>query len=90
MSVLIRVPGSLKKWFQGQDEALCHGNTMGDCIEHLEECFPGFKTHLVDENGDISKVIIFLNGDNIRNLKGLATEVKDGDEISIIPLAAGG
>jgi molybdopterin converting factor small subunit len=45
---------------------------------------------LVDDKGGTSSVLIFLNGDNIGRSEGLSTAVKDGDEIYIIPLAAGG
>lgn len=90
MSVIIRVPGSLKDWFQGDDETICQGETMGECLEHLIERFPGLRSRLFDNNGELSSVLVFLNGENILSLEGLATSVKDGDEVGIIPLAAGG
>lgn len=90
MAVIVRVPGSLKDWFQGDDEAICQGETMGECLEHLIERFPDLRDRLFDENGELSSVLVFLNGENILSLEGLATSVKDGDEVGIIPLAAGG
>jgi len=90
MSVIIRVPGSLKDWFQGDDEAVCKGETMGECLEYLIGRFPGLRDRLFDKNSELSAVLVFLNGENILSLGGLATPVKDGDEAGIIPLAAGG
>ena len=91
MDIMIRVPPSLKYWFDGSDETSCHGETIGECIENISQKFPGLKARLLDENGNVSEaIIIFLNGDNINALEGPATQVKEGDEISIIPLAAGG
>jgi molybdopterin synthase sulfur carrier subunit len=90
MPVKIIIPGSLKRWFDGKNEYSCRGERIIDCIDCLEERFPGVKEHLIDPKGNISNVLIFLNGDNLRSLDGLSTAVKDGDEISIIPLAAGG
>jgi len=90
MPVKIIIPGSLKRWFDGETEYSCQGERILDCIDRLEERFPGVKGHLIDPKGNISNVLIFLNGDNLRILDGLSTTVKDGDEISIIPLAASG
>jgi molybdopterin converting factor small subunit len=33
---------------------------------------------------------VFVNGEHIRYRKGLQTELKDGDEVYVIPLIAGG
>ncbi len=90
MAVIIRIPGSLKHWLDGKTELSCQGKCVFDCIEDLNENFPSLKSHLFDENGNISDILIFLNGDNLRNLDGLQTTVNDGDEISMIPLVAGG
>ena len=48
------------------------------------------KNRLIDANNEVTSVMIFLNGDNILKLDGLETSLKDGDELSIMPLAAGG
>jgi sulfur-carrier protein len=90
MPIKIIIPGSLKRWFGGETECFCHGERIRDCIDHLDERFSGIKSRLIDQKGNISNVLIFLNGDNLRILDGLETKVKEGDEISIIPLAAGG
>lgn len=90
MPVTMRVPGSLKVWLEGQDAASCHGDTLGQCIDDIDARFHGFKKRLVDDKGGISSVLIFLNGENIERLEGLTSAVKEGDEIAVIPLAAGG
>ena len=90
MAVTVRVPGSLKEWFQGNDEASCQGATLGECIDQLEGEFPGLRDRLLNEEGEIGAILIFLNGENVMKLEGLATPITDGDEIGIIPFAAGG
>lgn len=91
MSITIIIPGSLKDWLGGSNEAVCEGKTIGECIDYLDNKFSGFKRRVVDEKGEISSsVMIFLDGQNLRSLDGLATPVKDGDEVSVIPFAAGG
>ncbi len=90
MTVTVRVPGSLKQWFGGRDEAFCEGGTLGECIDQLDQRFPGIRDRLLSEEGRLGAVLIFLNGENVSKLDGLATAVRDGDEIGLIPFAAGG
>lgn len=91
MSITIIVPGSLKELFNGNNQAICEGKTIRACIEDLDNKFPGFKNRVLDEKGEVnSSFMIFLDGQNLRILDGLATSVKDGDEVNIIPFAAGG
>lgn len=90
MPITVRVPGSLKEWFRGTDEASCEGGTLGECIDQLDREFPGFRDRLLNEDGEIGAILIFLNGENVMKLEGLATSIADGDEIGILPFAAGG
>ena len=62
MSVKVMVPGSLKFWFDGADEVLCEGSTVGQCLEQLGQRFPGLKTRLFTPDNEIGAVIVFLNG----------------------------
>jgi molybdopterin synthase sulfur carrier subunit len=89
MPLTVRVPGSLKGWLKGSEEAACQGKTLRECIDDLDEAYPGIKNRLITEAGEVS-VLIFLNGENSAGLDGLDTRVNDGDEIGIIPFAAGG
>lgn len=90
MSVTFILPGSLKKWFHGTDEAVCKGETLLHCIEDLETRFPGIREKLVDSENQVPQVLLFVNGENAMKLSGLMTPVSDGDEVGVIPLAAGG
>ncbi len=64
---------------------------VADCLDKLESEFPGIRGKLYDEKGELHRYIdIFINGDNVRSLRGLATPLKDGDEVYILPIFAGG
>lgn len=90
MSITIQIPESLSDWFAGRDETTCSGKTIKECFVNINARYPGFFDRITDSSGDISNVLVFINGENIRNLDGLETRVNSGDEIGIIPLAAGG
>jgi molybdopterin synthase sulfur carrier subunit len=92
MAIIVTLPASLrKKWLNVQEQVSCNGKTIGECLDDLDQRFPGFKETMLDEKRNIRETItIFLRGQNIRNLDYLSTAVKDNDEISIIPFMAGG
>jgi molybdopterin synthase sulfur carrier subunit len=57
----------------------------------LERRYAGIKARLCEESGEVRRFVnIFVNDEDIRFLNGLDTELKDGDEVSIIPAIAGG
>ncbi len=85
------VPRSLASWLGGCTEAACVGRTVGECVQELEESFPGFRERVIDETGQIrATVLFFLNGDSVRDRGGVDAPVGEGDEMSVVPLAAGG
>ncbi|MCL0061472.1 MoaD/ThiS family protein [Thermodesulfovibrionales bacterium] len=90
MAVKIRIPSSLQKLTQGKDEVEGKGGTIIELINNLEIRYPGIGERILD-NGKIRRFInIYLNEEDIRFLQAEQTEVKDGDEASIVPAIAGG
>jgi len=67
------------------------GCTVGEVINILAEKFGRkFRDELM-EGGMLRELVkALVNGKDVRELKGLETEVKDGDCISIFPPVAGG
>ncbi len=92
MSVTVRIPSPLRK-LTGEREVVTAdgGGSLLEFIGRLDQEYPGLKDRLCDENGDLrSFVNVYVNGEDVRFLKGLDTETKAGDEISIVPAVAGG
>jgi len=62
-----------------------------ELIGRIDSAFPGFSSRIIDEAGAIRKfIIIYLNDDDVRCIKGLDTPLKPGDEVWIVPPIAGG
>ncbi|HHJ64641.1 MAG TPA: molybdopterin synthase sulfur carrier subunit, partial [Aquifex aeolicus] len=52
---------------------------------------PGVKNRLLKEDGEIKSAInVFVNEEDVKYLKGLDTELKEGDEVQFILALAGG
>lgn len=91
MQVKVRIPTPLQGLTGGAAEVTAEGKTVRDLIEDLERKYSGIKARLCDENGEVRRFVnIFVNDEDIRFLNGLDTELKEGDEVSIIPAIAGG
>ena len=91
MGVLVRIPTPLRRMTNGLDKVEMEESNLADLIDKLEASFPGVKERLIDENGELRYFVnIYLNGEDVRFLDGLATSTKSGDEISIVPAVAGG
>ena len=89
--VLIRIPTPLRRVTNGQAKAEIDASTMGELIDRFDVQFPGVKERLLDEAGELRYFVnVYLNGEDVRYLKGLDTAIKNGDEVSIVPAVAGG
>jgi len=91
MTVAVRIPTPLRKLTGGADEVSIEGATIGEMIDNLEAAHAGLKERLCDDSGEIRRFVkVYLNDEDVRFLKGRDTELKDGDEVSIVPAIAGG
>lgn len=91
MSVEVRVPTVLRKHTGGARVVEAQGPTVGAVLDHLDEQFPGLKSELVTEQGQVRQFVnIYVNDEDIRYLQRLETKVADGDQLAILPAVAGG
>jgi molybdopterin synthase sulfur carrier subunit len=91
VSVKVRIPTPLRKLTQDQAEVETDGSTIRDVVEDLEKQFPGFKERMCDDDGELRRFVnVYVGEEDIRFLKGLDTEIPEGELVSIIPAVAGG
>ena len=90
METIVRIPAALRTLTAGADEVKANGGTVADVIEDLEKRHPGLKDRLLDEKGVRRFINIYVGEEDVRFTGGLATELKPGDQISIVPAIAGG
>jgi molybdopterin synthase sulfur carrier subunit len=89
--VKVRIPTPLRPLTGGKSEVEAPASDVQSMIESLDTQFPGLKERVCDDKGEIRRFVnIYLNEEDIRFLKGKATPLKDGDEVSIVPAIAGG
>ena len=87
------IPAYLRAYADGRSEVPINaaGRTVGEALTALWKICPGLRDRVVTEQGEVRQHLnIFVGADNIRDRKGLATEVTDGCEITILPSVSGG
>jgi molybdopterin synthase sulfur carrier subunit len=67
------------------------GTTVREVLVNFGTAYPGVGAQVLDEAGHVRAYInIFVNGNEMRTLRGEDTPVGPQDEVSIIPAMAGG
>ena len=92
MAVKVLIPSTLRTLTNNENTIDVEGSgTVGACLDELEAKYPGIGERLRDDSGEIRRFVnIYVNGDDVRFLEGIATALKAGDELSIVPAMAGG
>jgi molybdopterin synthase sulfur carrier subunit len=91
MSVKVRIPTPLRGLTGDKDVVAGDEGTLAACIEGLETAYPGLKNRICDDTGELRRFVnIYINGEDVRFMDGLASALKSGDEVSIVPAVAGG
>ena len=92
MPVRLHLPGALRQYAGGASVLeVAGGATVSDLLGALGGDYPGVHQRVVDELGSLRPhVNVFVNGENIRHLDGMATSVGEGDEVWLLPAISGG
>jgi MoaD family protein len=80
----------MRQHTEGQATVEATGSTVQAVLNDLGQKYPGITARLF-EDGKLRRFVnLYLNQEDVRYLDNLATAVKDGDELDIIPAVAGG
>jgi molybdopterin synthase sulfur carrier subunit len=91
MSVRIRIPAPLRSVTSGESEVTVGASSVDQALTELETQYPAIRQRLRDDEGALRRFVnLYVNGEDVRFLQGLKTDLKAGDEVSIIPAVAGG
>ncbi len=91
MSTTIRIPTPLRPYTNGQNEIPVQGYTVGEALNHLTTLYPALRPHLFSSGGQLRAFVnLFLNEENIKDLQGTDTPIKESDRLMLIPSIAGG
>jgi molybdopterin converting factor small subunit len=91
MPATLRLPPILRPEVGGNREVAVDGETLADALEDLFERYPAVRTRLVDADGNINRFVnVYVDSEDVRLGDGLATDLKPGGTIIVLPAMAGG
>jgi molybdopterin synthase sulfur carrier subunit len=91
MAVTVKIPTQLRAATGGVSEASVEGATVSEVLDGLFAQFGELRERISDEQGALRRFVnVYLAGEDIRFLDGIATSVPDGAELTILPAVAGG
>lgn len=88
---VLRIPTPLRSYTNGQSEVKISGSNIADALTDLTNQYPTIRPHLFNEGGELRPFVnLFLGENNIKDLQGVETPIRDGDRLVLIPSIAGG
>ncbi|MCW2588296.1 MAG: cfp10A [Mycobacterium sp.] len=90
MSVSVSIPTILRTHTGGEKRVTASGDTLQAVIEDLEANYSGITERIVDGDKLHRFVNVYVNDEDVRFSGGMATEIADGDSVTILPAVAGG
>jgi len=98
MAVEVRIPTILRTYTDGRKAVDGEGATLSEVIDDLEANHPGIKDRLIEgrpaddgAGSDLRRFVnVYVNDEDVRFTGGLATPLKDGDQVVVLPAVAGG
>jgi molybdopterin synthase sulfur carrier subunit len=90
-TITINVPGPLREYCAGTAQLSLEADTVRTALEHLERNEGALYRNICDETGAVRRHLnVFVNTNNVRDLDGVDTTLKQGDEVTILPAVSGG
>ncbi|MCH9718760.1 MAG: MoaD/ThiS family protein [Actinomycetia bacterium] len=90
MPVTVEIPTILRTLTDDQRAVEVSGSDVAGVLAAVNGQYSGFAERVI-EDGQLRKFInVYLNDEDVRFLAGLATDVADGDVVTILPAVAGG
>jgi MoaD family protein len=90
-TVTVFVPRALRDSCEGHKEISIAAADVRAAFEELNRRYPELYRGICDETATVRRhVNVFVNTLHVRDLKGLDTPLKTGDEIIVLPAVSGG
>jgi molybdopterin synthase sulfur carrier subunit len=90
VAIEVRIPTILRTYTDGAKVVEGKGSTLQELLDDLEARHAGLQARLLD-GADLRKFVnVYVNDEDVRFRGGLASEVADGDVVTVLPAVAGG
>ncbi len=91
MAITIVIPTPWRQFADGNTEIEVEAATAGEALDELTTRFADLHKHLFNEQNALRNFVnVYVGDEDIRHLDGVATPIKDGETLMIVPSIAGG
>jgi sulfur-carrier protein len=87
---VIRIPPTLRTETGGAPRVEAEGDNVRELLDDLTSRFPALRGQLWEEEDIAPFVNVYVEGEDVRTLDGLETEVRPGSTVILLPALAGG
>jgi molybdopterin synthase sulfur carrier subunit len=85
------IPQVLRASAGGNKQIELAGSSVGEVVEALVAQYPSLRGQLLSDDGALNRFVnVYVNGQDVRYLDGLATPLGATDELRLLPAMAGG
>lgn len=90
-AVEVRIPPQIARQFGAQRWEAVNADTVAGMFDTLDARYPGIAAQLLEPDGQLRAWInVFIDERDIRSLDGMATTLRPGLKVYIVPAIAGG
>jgi sulfur-carrier protein len=86
----VRIPPTLRAEVGGARQLEADGATVAEVIENLVDRYPPLAAQLLQDGSLAPFVNVYVGGEDVRTRDGLDTEIRNGDQLILLPAMAGG
>tara|TARA_B000000565_G_scaffold255741_1_gene237404 strand:+ start:3586 stop:3933 length:348 start_codon:yes stop_codon:yes gene_type:complete len=91
MSMKVVIPSSLQRFSDGEEEFECDPKNLIELINLINERHPKLKEKLCTDRGEIKNYFnVYVDGEDIRFLDNINTDLTGRKEVIIVSAVAGG
>jgi len=90
MSVKVHIHTTHRQYTNGLEVVEVKGNSVGDCLNHLVQQFPGMEKALFAKKDKLHNIVEIYVNHATAYPNELVKPVKEGDEIHLVVMLAGG
>jgi molybdopterin synthase sulfur carrier subunit len=90
-SITVHIPGALRPYCAGESRLSMSADSVRGLLDDMERRLPSLHRNIRDETGAVRRHLnIFINSENVRDLRGLDSPLEPGDVVSILTSVSGG
>ncbi len=91
MAIEVKIPTILRTYTGGAKTVSAEGTDIESLFKNLDVDHPGLRGRLITEDGSLHRFVnVYVNDEDVRFTGSLASPLKDGDSVTILPAVAGG